>query len=165
MYSVGLAYLLWFLSGFGALGLHRFYLGKYRSGILWALTGGLFVVGSIYDFFTLAGQVRDANLKNELAELRARQPSPQWRNVTHEARDSGPKDSVERSILKAARENKGVITPAEVALSANVSIDEAKKELDAMLSKGYAEMRVRKSGTIVYTIPEMMDGDDELENF
>ncbi|MDR1107200.1 MAG: NINE protein, partial [Treponema sp.] len=28
MYSVGIAYLLWFLSGFGALGFHRYYLGK-----------------------------------------------------------------------------------------------------------------------------------------
>jgi predicted transcriptional regulator len=164
MYSVRLAYLLWFLSGFGALGLHRFYLGKYRSGILWLLTGGLFVAGSIYDFFTLAEQVRDANLRHELAELRARQPAVQWRNVTNEERWE-PKDSVERSILKAAKERKGVITPAEVALAANISIDEAKKELDTMLSKGYAEMRVRKSGTIVYTIPEMMDSDSELENF
>jgi hypothetical protein len=164
MYSVGLAYLLWFLSGFGALGLHRFYLGKYRSGILWLLTGGLFVVGSIYDFFTLAGQVRDANLKHELAELRARHPAGQWRNVTNEGRWE-PKDSVEWIILKTAKEKKGIISPAEVALAANISIDEAKKELDTMLSKGYAEMRVRKSGTIVYTIPELMDGDSELENF
>ncbi|MDR2096818.1 MAG: TM2 domain-containing protein [Treponema sp.] len=164
MYSVTLAYLLWFLSGFGALGLHRFYLGKYRSGILWLCTGGLFIVGSIYDFFTLGGQVRDANLKVELAELRARKPSVQWRNVTNEGRRE-PKDSIERSILKVAKEKKGVITPAEVALSSNISIDEAKKELDTMLSKGYVEMRVRKSGTIVYTIPEMMDGDSELEDF
>ncbi|MBN2048976.1 MAG: NINE protein, partial [Spirochaetales bacterium] len=27
MYSTLVAYLLWFVSGFGALGLHRFYLG------------------------------------------------------------------------------------------------------------------------------------------
>jgi hypothetical protein len=164
MYSVTLAYLLWFLSGFGILGLHRFYLGKYRTGILWCCTGGLFTIGSIYDFFTLAGQVRDANLKNELAALRAKHPSAQWRNVTNEGRWE-PKDSIERSILKIAKAKNGVITPAEVALSANVSIDEARKELDLMLSKGYAEMRVRKSGTIVYTIPDMMDGDSELEDF
>jgi predicted transcriptional regulator len=126
--------------------------------------GGLFVVGSIYDFFTLAGQVRDANLKYELAELRARQPAVQWRNVTDENRWE-PKDSIERSILKTAKEKKGVITPAEVALAANIGIDEAKKELDAMLSKGHVEMRVRKSGTIVYVLPDMMDSDGELESF
>jgi hypothetical protein len=34
-----------------------------------------------------------------------------------------------------------------------------------MVTKGYAEMRVRKSGTIVYTLPEMMDTSSELEDF
>jgi hypothetical protein len=34
-----------------------------------------------------------------------------------------------------------------------------------MVSKGFAEMRVRKSGTIVYTLPELMEGDKSLEEF
>ena len=32
-YSVPVAYLLWFIGGLGALGLHRFYLRKYGTGI------------------------------------------------------------------------------------------------------------------------------------
>lgn len=52
----------WILQTFlGAFGIHRFYLGKIGTGILWLLTGGLFGVGYIYDYLTLNGQVDEAN--------------------------------------------------------------------------------------------------------
>ena len=77
MYSTFTAYILWLLSGFGALGFHRFYLGKFSTGLLWMATGGLFALGSICDFFTLPGQVREANIRNALYDqLRRHQPSP-----------------------------------------------------------------------------------------
>jgi len=67
-YSVGIAYLLWLCSGFGALGLHRFYLGKIFTGLLWMCTGGLGMIGSIYDLITLPGQVREANILREMRD-------------------------------------------------------------------------------------------------
>ncbi|MFM1991131.1 MAG: hypothetical protein RJA99_4088 [Pseudomonadota bacterium] len=52
----------WLLQTFlGVLGLHRFYLGKWPTGLLWLLTGGLFLVGWLYDFWTLNGQVDEIN--------------------------------------------------------------------------------------------------------
>ena len=42
---------IWLLGGFGVLGLHRFYLGRWVTGLIWLLTGGLFVVGAIVDLF------------------------------------------------------------------------------------------------------------------
>jgi TM2 domain-containing membrane protein YozV/predicted transcriptional regulator len=165
MYSVGIAYLLWLLSGFGALGFHRFYLGKIPTGLLWMCTGGLAMVGSIYDFFTLARQVQEANIRNAILR-RAYQP---WRHVRDgDVRVVTPKESkgtVEHAILKLAKQNKGILTAGEVALAANISLDAAKKDLDALVSKGFAEIRVRKSGTLVYTLPEFMDSDSPLEDF
>jgi len=48
----------WILQSFlGVLGLHRFYLGKWISGLVWLFTGGLFGIGWFYDFFTLNEQI------------------------------------------------------------------------------------------------------------
>ena len=52
----------WLLLTFlGLLGLHRFYLGKIVTGILYLLSGGLFGLGILYDFWTLNEQVSQLN--------------------------------------------------------------------------------------------------------
>lgn len=46
---------------FGTFGLHRFYTGRYLTGLLWFLTGGLFMFGWIFDLVLLAtGTFRDS---------------------------------------------------------------------------------------------------------
>jgi predicted transcriptional regulator len=123
------------------------------------------MVGSIYDFFTLPGQVREANIRNVLFQgtVNNRQG---WRNVSDgEARIVREKETVERTILRLAKQNKGILTASELALDANIPMDEARKVLDTLVSKGFAELRVRKTGTLVYTIPEMMDDDSPFEEF
>lgn len=52
----------WILLTFlGVFGIHRFYLGKWITGILWLCTGGFFLVGWLYDLWTLNGQVSEHN--------------------------------------------------------------------------------------------------------
>jgi TM2 domain-containing membrane protein YozV len=52
----------WILLTFlGLLGIHRFYLGKWISGIIWLLTGGLFLIGYLYDYWTLNEQIDVTN--------------------------------------------------------------------------------------------------------
>jgi len=54
--------LSWILLTFlGVFGVHRMYLGKWWTGILWALTGGLFLLGYLYDLWTLNDQIDSAN--------------------------------------------------------------------------------------------------------
>lgn len=55
MKSKGVAYLLWFF--FGWAGFHRFYVGKYISGILYLFTLGFLGIGVFFDLFLLSGYV------------------------------------------------------------------------------------------------------------
>lgn len=60
--SVRTAYILWLLSGFGWLGLHRIYLDKHRTCFIWTLTFGLFGIGSLIDLWTLPRLVERYNI-------------------------------------------------------------------------------------------------------
>lgn len=52
----------WILLTFlGIFGIHRFYLGKWGTGLIYLLTGGLFLIGIIYDYWTLNEQVSTVN--------------------------------------------------------------------------------------------------------
>jgi len=52
----------WLLLTFlGILGIHRFYMGKWGTGILYLLTAGLFGFGLLYDFWTLNNQISERN--------------------------------------------------------------------------------------------------------
>jgi TM2 domain-containing membrane protein YozV len=55
------------LTFFGVLGIHRFYLGKWLTGIIYLLTLGLLTVGVLYDFLTLNNQIRDVNARLAVA--------------------------------------------------------------------------------------------------
>jgi TM2 domain-containing membrane protein YozV len=58
-YSYTLTWVL--LTFLGVFGIHRFYMGKWLSGIIYLLTGGVFFLGILYDFFTLNDQVDELN--------------------------------------------------------------------------------------------------------
>ncbi len=56
-YSIG-----WLLLTFtGLLGIHRMYMGKWISGLIYIVTLGLFGVGYIYDLWTLNEQISEIN--------------------------------------------------------------------------------------------------------
>jgi TM2 domain-containing membrane protein YozV len=54
----------WILLTFlGVFGVHRMYQGKWITGIIYALTGGLFLIGVLYDFWTLNDQISMKNAR------------------------------------------------------------------------------------------------------
>lgn len=157
MYSLPLAYLLWFFGGFGVLGFQRFYLGKVPTGVLWFFTGGLGFLGSIYDFFTLPRQVEEANMRRALLNgaLGATRGSFNLPpTMPPGARPAEPAEPLERRILKAAQKGGGAVTPAQVALEAGCTLDEAKAQLDGMSKKGHCELRISQNGALIYVFPD-----------
>ena len=150
-YSIPVAYALWAISGCGALGLHRFYLGKAGTGFLWLISGGAFGIGCIYDVITLPRQVREANLRYE-AELaiESGMASGSYRPGVAYRKAESP----EKTILRLARKNGGSVTPGEVAIEGDLTVEQARKELDRLARTGMAEIRVRESGVLVYYFAE-----------
>ncbi len=176
MYSTGIAYLLWLISGFGALGFHRFYLGKIGTGLLYIITGGLFGIGSVYDLITLPLQVREANLRTGWRNALYGQQRPTryvgGKSVPGDQDDSSRSKSrrepLEQVILRTAKHNNGVATPSEVALDSGRSLDEVKAALEKLVEKNFAELRVsKKNGGLVYFFSEFSgDGSHpDLEDF
>ncbi|MGW8313382.1 MAG: NINE protein [Desulfuromonadales bacterium] len=54
--------LAWILLTFlGLFGVHRMYMGKWLTGIIYLLTGGLFLIGYVYDYWTLNDQISEVN--------------------------------------------------------------------------------------------------------
>ncbi len=52
----------WILLTFlGLFGIHRLYLGKWISGIIYFFTAGIFGLGYLYDFWTINDQVSQLN--------------------------------------------------------------------------------------------------------
>ena len=60
-YSV--AWVLLTIPLLGPLGLHRFYMGKILTGLIYLLTGGLLMIGVLFDFWTLNSQISEINYR------------------------------------------------------------------------------------------------------
>lgn len=50
-----------FLTFLGIFGVHRFYMGKIFTGLLYLFTGGLLLLGWLYDLYTLNEQITQEN--------------------------------------------------------------------------------------------------------
>lgn len=106
MANNGTAYLLWFFSTFGICGIHRFYLGKPVSGILYFCTFGFFGIGQVVDLFLIPEMVDHKNLKQRLLYSSAdatTQPTI-VRDVSTYGQTSPPLDV---QILKICRDQMG----------------------------------------------------------
>lgn len=149
LYKLETARLLWVFSLF-IPGLHRFYLGKWRTGILYLLTWGIGSIGTVIDYFRLPDLVADANRVLEYKQVI-------YQGITFTPiGNQKKKESIERVILKTAKKNNGIVTPSEVSLNGDISLDQSKQYLEKLAKKGFAEMRVKTNGVIVFCFPEFM---------
>lgn len=141
--------MLWVLSLF-IPGLHRFYLGKWATGLLYFFTWGFGFLGTFIDFFRLPKMVADANRELEFKKILY--PELAYTSTRTEKK----KESIEKVILRTAKKNDGIVTPSEVALNGDITLDQAKEYLEKLAKKGFAEMRIKKNGVIVFCFPEFM---------
>lgn len=63
MKNISTAYGLWALGFVGLCGIHRFYLGKSATGIIWLFTFGFCFLGQLIDAFMIPFMVNEANQK------------------------------------------------------------------------------------------------------
>jgi TM2 domain-containing membrane protein YozV len=61
MRSIGMSYVLWFACLIGFCGIHRFYNGRWITGLIWLFTLGLLGIGQVFDLIFIPGMVRSAN--------------------------------------------------------------------------------------------------------
>lgn len=148
MYRLWIAYALWIFGGLGCLGLHRFYLRKVPTGILWLLSGGGFFIGSLYDLVTMTRQVQEANLRDGYLKIVPGDPSDRGKIQAEKG------DTLEKSILRSAKAHGGRLTPAQAALGGSWSLKEVQKELDQLAKGGFCELKVTKTGAVVYYFAE-----------
>jgi TM2 domain-containing membrane protein YozV len=61
--SSGASYGFWCLCLIGFCGIHRFYLGKWVTGLIWFLTAGLLGIGQLIDLILIPGIVDRENAR------------------------------------------------------------------------------------------------------
>ena len=144
MRSTGMAYLLWSLWFFGFAGMHRFYLGKPISGLIWFFTWGLFGMGQIFDLFLIPEMVERKNFKYR-ARLREAQYSQLPPSVT-----ITPPQSDTQLILKLLSEQPEA-TLADCVLATGQDTPKIKALLEQMQRDELIEVDNReRDGAIIY---------------
>src|SRR5688572_9480395 len=130
MKSSGTAYLLAILAFISpAAGVHRFYLGRPLSGLLYLMTWGFLGLGTLIDLFLILRMVEEANARLYLGYARPMHALP-------------PPPSSEQQILRIAKEHEGVVTVELVALHTGMSLAQVKSQLESLRKEGFCSVDV-----------------------
>lgn len=122
-------------------GLHRFYLNKPFSGILFFLTWGFFGVGTVIDILRMQTLVENANIKFLLR-------SNLYQNVMQ---DKYKKFSNhDHIILKIAKEHGGIVTAPMVVINSNFNLSEASIHLNKLSKSGFCKKDIDEDGSEIF---------------
>ena len=146
--STGTAFVLWLACIFGLAGVHRFYLKKPWTGLLYLLTFGLFGIGQLVDLFNLRDMVELERRRDHalppLVPLHRRLMAPRWK--------VDPAAKLRQDLRSAALANGGYISVDQAAVMMGKTEDEVEKQLDSLVVDGLADIDNHPtSGEVVYT--------------
>jgi hypothetical protein len=151
-YSPGVAFGLWCVCLFGLAGMHRFYLRKPVTGVIWLLTFGLLGIGQFIDLLRLRDMVEDENILS--AGHRSKELGRAETRALPAPRD--PIEDLRQTLLKAAASRGGSISVTQGVLATGKSFEEVEAALDEMAKKGYADIdNDPKSGVVVYKFGDL----------
>jgi TM2 domain-containing membrane protein YozV len=138
--NVGFAYLFWCLWLFGLGGIHRFYMGKFGTGILYLFTWGLFGFGQVIDLILIPGMVKERNtylLGRTIEQRELEAPKRTNRSM--------------QILLKAAQANGGQLSAAQAAMFTELEPDQVDALLREAIKAGYADIHNDpKTGAVRY---------------
>ena len=148
----GIAYLTWMAGFMGFCGIHRFYLGKYFTGALWLLTGGLLGIGQFIDLFRIKKMVRLERRERlahlALAEKEERLLGPHSRGLL-------PEDP-RVALTKAAAQKGGHLSVTQGVMAVGKPFEEVEKILDDMARSGYVTIdNDEDTGVVIYRFTEL----------
>jgi TM2 domain len=151
MKSTGTAYLLAIIGLLSPVaGIHRFYLGRTGTALLYLFTWGFFGIGTILDLVHMQRLVDDENrrqlfpgpplhyLSTGLAPAARALPAPKEVLTT------------EQKVLRVARDHGGAVTVAMVSVETGMTLRDAKKELERLRKEEFCTVDVSSEGAKLY---------------
>jgi len=150
-HSSGTAFLLWLACLFGACGIHRFYLGRYGTGLLYLLTFGLLGVGQVLDLFWMRRMVREADLGSRPLPL----TSPARLLSASRQRPDADED-LRMRLVRAASQHGGRLSVSQGVMATGKPFKTVEALLDEMARSGHVDIdNDPVSGAVVYTFGEL----------
>lgn len=151
MINKGITWLLWALSWAGLGGLHRFYLGRPVSGVLYLCTYNFLGLGLVFDLFHLNDMVDATNLRLQ-GQLG---PGTSSAGQLPPART---KEQFMQDLLRAAQQHGGMLTVTQGVLATGRTFAEVEAQLQDMLKSNFVSIDVHSTtGMVVYRFLELED--------
>lgn len=156
-YREGISYGLWCAWLLGLGGLHRIYLGKYGTGILWLLTFGLLGVGQLVDLVRMRKLIADANIRDGY-ELHPR--AAHHLLMQREPAGSGRtprkiEKPLRLRLLEAAMVRGGALSVTEGVAATGAGFEDVEQTLRGLVEAGYVDVDNRPgTGVVIYRFTE-----------